>query len=140
MDAHNESSRRYVTENNKFYVPRPHEWRQAPENLKQGSGGFLEVSEDTNTLTHRLMEYVELGEQLYEEAMESGVAPEQARLFLPAYGLYVRWRWSTSLQGLMHFLEQRLHHDAQQEIQEYARAVLNLSYDKFSNSLQQVMT
>src|SRR5699024_5795531 len=38
MDAWNESSRRYVTENNEFYVPQADEWRSYPDNVKQGSG------------------------------------------------------------------------------------------------------
>ena len=55
--------------------------------------------------------------------MEAGIAPEQARLFLTAYGMYVRWRWTISLHGLMHFLNQRLESDAQSEIREYAEEV-----------------
>jgi thymidylate synthase (FAD) len=34
----NESSRRYITENEEFYVPKANEWRSKPENSKQGSG------------------------------------------------------------------------------------------------------
>ena len=37
--------------------------------------------------------------------------------------MYVRYRWTVSLQGVMTFLDQRLEHDAQVEIQEYAMAV-----------------
>lgn len=38
MDAWNESSRRYVTEDPEFYIPKEDEWRSKPENSKQGSG------------------------------------------------------------------------------------------------------
>src|SRR6185312_8614487 len=38
MDAWNESSRRYVTEEPTFYIPNRDEWRLAPANSKQGSG------------------------------------------------------------------------------------------------------
>src|SRR5690625_533507 len=38
MDAWNESSRRYITENEEFYVPKANEWRSYPDNMKQGSG------------------------------------------------------------------------------------------------------
>ena len=34
----NESSRRYITENEEFYVPEAHQWRSKPANSKQGSG------------------------------------------------------------------------------------------------------
>ncbi|NCX94527.1 MAG: thymidylate synthase (FAD), partial [Gammaproteobacteria bacterium] len=36
---------------------------------------------------------------------------------------YVRYRWTTSLHGVLNFLSQRLEHDAQKEIQDYALAV-----------------
>jgi thymidylate synthase (FAD) len=68
--------------------------------------------------------------------MDDGIAPELARLFLPAYGMYVRWRWTVSLQGVMTFLNQRLEHDAQWEIQEYAKAVKLLSQDAFPQTLK----
>ena len=73
---------------------------------------------------------------MYEEALANGVAPELARLFLPAYGMYVRWRWTVSLQGAMTFLEQRLPHDAQVEIQEYAKAVSTLTNVAFPATMK----
>ena len=63
--------------------------------------------------------------------MSLGVCAEQARLFLPAYSMYVRWRWTTSLSGVLHFLDERLEHDAQKEIQEYAKAVRDLTQPIF---------
>src|SRR5690625_6744641 len=44
MDAWNESSRRYSTENEEFYVPAPSEWRSYPANVKQGCGDAVEDS------------------------------------------------------------------------------------------------
>lgn len=125
----NESSRRYLTEDEEFYIPKLDEWRSKPDNSKQGSGPVL--TNDGDTLTTMLEETISIGTTAYHHAMACGVAPEQARLFLPAYAMYVRWRWTTSLQGAMTFLEQRLPHDAQSEIREYANAVLELSKDKF---------
>ena len=40
-------------------------------------------------------------------------------------------RWTVSLQGAITFLQQRLEHDAQVEIQEYAKAVKDLTKDAF---------
>jgi thymidylate synthase (FAD) len=68
--------------------------------------------------------------------MDDSVAPEIARLFLPAYGMYVRWRWTVSLQGVMTFLDQRLEHDAQKEIQDYALAVKDLSHQAFPETFK----
>jgi len=126
----NESSRRYITEDDRFYIPEAHEWRGAPLNSKQGSGEPI-ILDFGRAFTEKLTETVINGHNLYESALNAGIAPEQARLFLPAYGLYVRWRWTVSLQGVMTFLEQRLGHDAQVEIQEYAKAVKSLSAQAF---------
>lgn len=126
----NESSRRYVTENEEFYLPKGNEWRSKPENSKQGSGEPLS-SDEGGWFTNKLFDITEMGKDLYEKAMEAGIAPEQARLFLPAYGMYVRWRWTVSLHGILNFLGQRLPQDAQYEIREYAEAIKELTKDKF---------
>jgi thymidylate synthase (FAD) len=126
----NESSRRYITENEEFYLPKGNEWRSKPENSKQGSGTPLEA-EVGGWFTNKLFDITEMGKDLYDKAMEAGIAPEQARLFLPAYGMYVRWRWTVSLHGVLSFLDQRLPQDAQYEIREYAEAVKELTKDSF---------
>ena len=126
----NESSRRYITEEEKFYIPLPHEWRSKPENSKQGSGEPVDEEIGAKHF-QRLAETVVQGTEAYHDAMNDGIAPEIARLFLPAYGMYVRWRWTVSLQGILTFLDQRLEHDAQWEIQEYATAVKDLAHYAF---------
>jgi thymidylate synthase (FAD) len=126
----NESSRRYVTEEPTFYVPSSIEWRSAPENKKQGSGELF-PPDDGEVFTRWLMDYVDTGIDLYETLMKHGVCAEQARLALPAYGMYVRWRWTASLGAVMHFLHQRLEEDAQVEIQAYAKAVHKLTKEHF---------
>lgn len=126
----NESSRRYITEDEEFYVPSASSWRSKPENSKQGSGEPIHFSLGSH-YTNKLKEFVKLGTDLYHEAMNDDVAPEIARLFLPAYGMYVRWRWTVSLQGVLTFLDQRIPHDAQYEIQQYALAVKDLSHEAF---------
>lgn len=118
----NESSRRYITENEEFYIPKTVDWRSAPENKKQGSGEFLPADKGAK-YTQALRQIVRKSEMLYREALNDGVAPEQARLLLPAYSMYVRWRWTVSLNGALHFLSLRLDSHAQYEIQQYAKAV-----------------
>ena len=124
----NESSRRYITEQEEFYIPEANAWRSKPENSKQGSGAPIL---NGGQFTMDLNNYVEQGKELYKRALDHNIAPELARLFLPSYGMYVRWRWTTSLQGVLTFLDQRLPHDAQVEIQEYAKAVKDLSAEAF---------
>lgn len=139
MDAWNESSRRYVTEEPTFYIPQANEWRSAPENSKQGSG--KPVSENLGAyFTEELLNYIEQGEELYRQALASEICAEQARLFLPAYGMYVRYYWTASLQSVAHFLNQRLSHDAQAEITEYAKAIYELASEKFPVSIGELVT
>lgn len=126
----NESSRRYITEHSEFYEIQSDQWREAPENSKQGSGGPLDKFTGS-FYTDAFIKHAKEGEALYQSALEAGIAPEQARVFLPAYSLYVTWRWSMSLQGLVHFLMQRLASDAQDEAQSYARAVRRLAQPHF---------
>lgn len=118
MESWNESSRRYITEKEQFLLVDI--FREAPENSKQGSGP--PVTEELNAYyKNELWNHTMEGLQLYKSALADGICAEQARLFLPAYGLYVRFIWTVSLLGFLHFLEQRLEDDAQKEIQDYAR-------------------
>lgn len=140
--AWNESSRRYVTENEEFYVPS--EWRGKPANNKQGSAGLMPQRTGAfaginygyaNDLTSELELTIRSGLAKYKEAMSAGVAPEMARLFLPANALYVRWRWTSSLQGVMHFIKLRDEEHAQWEIVQYAKAVRELTSQVFPVSI-----
>jgi len=131
----NESSRRYITENEEFYAPDV--WRTAPENSKQGSGPSMSDYDQQKWAS--ILEYMnETALNTYERALQAGMAPEQARLFLPAYGMYVRWRWTVSLAALLHFIQQRLGHDAQYEITAYAEAVKSLACGKFPQTFAKV--
>lgn len=128
QDGWNESSRRYITEDPAFYVPS--EWRTAPANSKQGSGHPTN-NRVAQEATQRLVDTIDRCMVDYEWALQQGIAPEQARLLLPAYGMYVRWRWTVSLAGVLHFLTERLASDAQTEIREYAQAVEQVTRPKF---------
>jgi len=133
----NESSRRYITEQEEFYVPSASSWRSKPENSKQGSGEPVDSSVGFY-YTNKLSENISSAVATYHEAMNDGIAPEIARLFLPAYAMYVRWRWTVSLQGVMTFLDQRLEHDAQKEIQDYAKAVDSLATNVFPETFKAI--
>lgn len=138
LNAWNESSRRYITEEPAFYIPQADQWRSIPENSKQGSGPPIQW-EMGEKHTKRLMDLADEGLKLYEEAMEDGICAEQARLFLPAYGMYVRWYWTASLHSVAHFIQQRIAWDAQKEIQDYAKAVLELATQAYPEALTSLM-
>ncbi len=128
MLAWNEVSHRYVQEAEEFYVPAA--WRLAPANKKQGSGDSA-TPEMTAALNKALLGVIDAGMHAYKTACEAGIATEQARLFLPAYGLYIKFYWTASLQGLLHFLDLRLDSHAQFEIREFAKAVEVFVREKF---------
>lgn len=138
----NESSRRYVTEIPAFYIPEAAAWRGIPADKKQGSGEPIDPRIG-QVASEELIEYVNTGVELYEKWSAMGIATEQARLFLPAYGMYVRVRSTLSLAAFIHFLEERLKHRAQHEIFVYARAMCDLvqplfpgTFDALSNERQ----
>ena len=130
----NEESRRYVDDEPEFYVPKVNEWRNAPETRRQGSGEG--VNKYGGVFTAMMLSSVREGFNRYQEALDAGVAPEQARLFLPAYAMYTNWVMTTSLQGLCHILEQRLPHDAQSETRQYAEALKTIGESLYPNAIK----
>lgn len=138
MDSWNESSRRYITMEPEFHIPEVDQWRLAAEDKKQGSSGSAGPWIGS-VLTTELNQLIDKCESLYSMALDNGIAPEQARLFLPAYSMYVIYRWSCSLQSLALFLGQRLSEDSQLEIQKYANAVYTLVKPKYPASFYSLL-
>jgi len=103
-----------------FYQPST--WRRQSESNKQGSEGEID-SADAESLSALLSEHYSHSFELYEQALEAGVAKEQARLFLPAFGVYYTWICKVDAHNLMHFLSLRMAPDAQAEIRAYAQAI-----------------
>lgn len=126
----NETSRRYITEVPTFYVPDLREWRYAPDNAKQGSGDVADPRLG-QLVTEELQQHIDRGLELYNKWMAHEICAEQARLFLPAYGMYVRVRTTMSLAALIHLLKERLEHGAQLEFQLYAQALRDLTRPLF---------
>lgn len=114
-----EFSRRYITEDVEFYR---HDYREAPANKKQGSGGPHEGSEffacKADSLHGQALE-------LYNEMVSSGIAPEQARGVLPA-DLMTEVTWSGSLDAFASMCRLRLGSDAQEEARHVAREVYDV--------------
>jgi len=131
----NESSRRYITENEQFYIPDVDMWRGAATNRKQGSSGYVDIDMGRK-YTQRMRDMVRTYHQMYLEALDDGLAPEQARMLLPAYSLYVRWRWTASLNAVLNFISLRTGHGAQSEIQEYANAILHYTQGYFPHTIE----
>jgi thymidylate synthase (FAD) len=119
----NEVSGRYVQWTAEFYVP--HTFRSnPPHGNKQAS---VDLPSDFDHARERELMIEECREAFarYEGRIARGVAKEIARMCLPQ-SLYTQAYWTVSLQGVMHFLEQRLKPDAQYEIRRYAEGVYEL--------------
>jgi thymidylate synthase (FAD) len=113
----NEVSRRYVAEEPKFYGPV--RWRGKPKNAKQGSSGVLDLP---LPMEKQVIQTAIACKHLYQELLEMGVAPEQARMVLPL-SMYTEWYWTGSLMAFARVCNLRLHEDAQEETQEIARQI-----------------
>jgi thymidylate synthase (FAD) len=117
--SYNELSRRYTSEDIDFYIPTV--WRLQSTDNKQASAGELDAPEAAK-LTAALQSYSEQALALYNQALESGVAREMARMFLP-HNLYTQFIAKVDAHNLMHFLRLRMAPDAQYEIRQYAWAI-----------------
>lgn len=103
-----------------FYVPET--WRLQAKDNKQASAGELPEAEGA-ALTEKLLDHYRRCFELYQAALDSGVAREQARIFLPGFAVYYTWVAKVDAHNLMHFLRLRMAEDAQWEIRQYAHAV-----------------
>jgi len=106
----NEISRRYVDVEPEFY--QPNEWRGRSADKKQGSEGVVEVLHDVKHLSSMMA-------NLYEDLVEEGVAPEQARMVLPQSTM-TEWYWSGSLDAFANMCNLRCKPDTQAETREVA--------------------
>ena len=123
--AMNTVSRRYVSDTPELFLP---EFRTKPEgSIKQGSGA---LHPDNLNIQYDYFQMCTSAIELYEQMILDGVAPEQARFVLPQ-GVYTEWVWSGSLQAWARFYNQRSDTHAQQEIQELANMVNDITKNLF---------
>lgn len=119
----NEFSGRYAVLDPQFYIPSQARIT-APSGSKQKS---IETEDTELTDSMRELFKISIEEQYkrYQHMLDIGVAKEMARQILPQ-NIYTHAYWTVSLQGVIHFLRQRLKDDAQKEIQLYAQAIQSL--------------
>lgn len=126
--SYNEVSRRYVDSDPEFFIPEV--WRGRPEgSVKQGSSDTV-VKEPQIVLNYENIngyppvfgykEICDLCEQWYKLAIESGIAPEQARMVLPQ-SMYTSYYVTGSLSAWARAYKLRIDSHAQKEIQDLAK-------------------
>ena len=104
----NEISRRYVDHEPEFYQPT--EWRGRSVDAKQGSEGVTYPDPDIISF------YEHTALRSYNELLEHGVCPEQARMVLPQ-SMITEWYWSGSLDAFADMCNLRCKPDTQYETQ-----------------------
>lgn len=115
-----EISRRYKTKDIKFTYLNG-KWRYDVKDRRQGSGGLME---DEPQQKMALIQARNISNCLndYQEALDIGAAPEQARYLLPQ-SMNAEWTWTGSLLSYAHIYKQRTHKDSQKEVQDFAYAM-----------------
>jgi thymidylate synthase (FAD) len=112
----NEISRRYVDEEPEFYVPEY--WRGRSADKKQGSEGQVKSN-------FGIEYYNEKAWQAYDQLLNEGVCPEQARMILPQ-NMMTEWYWSGSLDAFADMCHLRCKPDTQAETREVAEKIEDL--------------
>ena len=125
----NEVSRRYVDDEPEFYVPDV--WRGRSEDKKQGSEGAVRTGFNPQYLDERI-------KYAYLQAIDAGIAPEQARMVLPQSTM-TEWYWSGSLDAFASMCRLRCAPDTQYESRIVADQISEIMSDLFPVSWNALM-
>jgi thymidylate synthase (FAD) len=129
--TYNETSRRYVDDTPEFHMPGDDGWRSRPKgNIKQGSG---DINEWSFMFNERYEQHMLRCQDLYEDMLGEGIAPEQARMVLPQSMLTTYWV-TGSLYAWANAYIQRSDPHAQVEIQDLAKQWDSIIEPLFPNS------
>jgi len=117
----NEISRRYVDDEPEFYTPDV--WRGRSADKKQGSEGEVNPEYNPQYLDGKI-------KYAYLQALQMGVAPEQARMILPQSTL-TEWYHSGSLDAWADLCNLRCKPDTQYESQLVANQIDTIMSDLY---------
>jgi len=139
--AYNEISRRYTSVDMKFYSP--DEFRTQHSSNRQASSGDLinptldsaYLSSGYETAANAVAKHNTNSLSLYNALVDSGVCREQARGVLPQ-NLYTQYYGTVNLHNLLKFVSLRIHEGAQWEIQQVAKACLDIVRQHFPHSVE----
>lgn len=130
----NEVSRRYVDDQPEFWLPEV--WRARPDgSIKQGSAGPHPQSDYFDSRARQVL-MTALG--AYNDMIEAGVAPEQARIVLPLC-THTEWIWTGSLMFWARVCRERLAKGAQLETRDTAEQIVEIVAPLFPVSWSALM-
>jgi len=132
--SYNEISRRYTSHDMEFYEPK--EFHTQSESNRQASNKeelidplidyFHENCGWSGKASVVVKKHHEKSLALYNGLLLSGVCREQARGVLPQ-NMYTEYYGTVNLNNLFKFIDLRIHEGAQWEIQQVAKACLNIA-------------
>lgn len=140
--SYNETSKRYSSEDIQFYSPSSFRTQHASNRQASNVEGLVDPMlnpEDQDspkwgewiqpyTASQAIRDHHQDSIDLYEKLLRSGVCREQARGVLPQ-NLYTQYYGTVDAANLLKFIDLRTHEGAQWEIQQVARACLDIATD-----------
>lgn len=133
--SYNEISRRYTDVDIQFYEPpllrTQHESNRQASNEKDLIDPLVAYPRGqyaTMNASDAIKEHGRISMRLFERLLEAGVCREQARSVLPQ-NMYTQYYGTVNLNNLMKFVSLRTHEGAQWEIQQVAKACLDIAED-----------
>jgi thymidylate synthase (FAD) len=131
--SYNEISRRYTDKDLQFYTPKAfrtqHKTNRQASNIDEINPVIWPDLADYGHGTHAdqaIKSHVEQSLKLFNRLMLEGVCREQARMVLPQ-NLYTEYYATTNANNLLKFISLRMHDGAQWEIQQVAKACLEIA-------------
>ena len=125
--SYNEISRRYTDFDIEFYEPAF--FRTQHESNRQASNEHILIDPVLKNWQLEASDCVRMHHEqslrFFNELIEAGVCREQARGVLPQ-NMYTEYYASANLNNILKFINLRLHEGAQLEIQEMAKAMLDI--------------
>ena len=140
--SYNSGSRRYTSENIQFYEPAQlrtqHTSNRQASNTSELVDPMLNPDDQDSpkwgewirpyTASQAIRDHHRDSLDLYEKLLAAGVCREQARGVLPQ-NMYAEYYGSVNASNLLKFIDLRTHEGAQWEIQQVARACLEIATD-----------
>lgn len=132
----NEVSRRYVDDEPEFYFPDAYHTK--PSNVKQGAGEVMTDTQPEMVLSAMTQWTTQIALNSYKDFLAVGMAPEEARMFLPLNSM-TEWWWTGSLMFFARVCKQRLDAHAQSATREVAKLINDSIPQEFQHSWKALM-